>query len=87
MFYQIIRFVERDVDGCGTDIENMIWIWIDRYLTEKDTNKLYDTIQAIKDECATDGWDTDYLLEEAMTRCFGEEATWGTVFADIEVEY
>jgi hypothetical protein len=69
----IIRLVDEDVDGCGTDVENSIEVFpiyrIDEPVDkDKLTEFIKETIAKAKDE--NDYWDTDTILtavEEALT--------------------
>lgn len=87
MLNQIIRFIERDVDGCGSDAEVVVLLKTDLPLTNGHRTRLEHEIESIKREWEDDGWDTDSVVEEAITRAFGEDAEWGIVLPDLEVEF
>lgn len=67
-----IKFVEENVDGCGTDAEITIAIEADLCLTPAYATALTNAISDIKKEWGEDDWDTDAVVEEAMTRVFGD---------------
>lgn len=85
MLNQIISFVERDVDGCGTDVGVMVLIKTDSALTAEHKEKLLCAIEDAKNEI--EEWDTDTVVNEAMERVFGEDAEYEYIIADIEVEF
>lgn len=87
MTNQIIRFVERDVDGCGTDAEVLVLLNTDLPLTRGHQERLINAINEIKEEWADDEWDTDSVVEEAFIRVFGYDAEMEIIFPDIEVEF
>ena len=78
---QIIRFLEEDVDGCGTDIEAMISIETDFALTFGHKKRLSEAVEEAKEEL--EEWDTDTLINIAMEKVFGEQGE--AVYPDIEV--
>jgi hypothetical protein len=87
MLNQIISFVERDVDGCGTDVEVMALLKTDTLLTNGHRKKLENVIEEIRNEWEDDEWDTDSIVEEALARVFGTDVEWKAVIPDIEVEF
>lgn len=87
MLNQIIRFIERDVDGCGSDAEVVALLKTDLPLTSGQKTRLEQEIESIKREWEGDDWDTDSVVEEAIARVFGEDAEWETVLPDLEVEF
>ena len=87
MLSQIIRFVERDVDGCGSDAEVVALLKTDLPLTVGHRTRVEQEIEAIKRELNGDGWDTDSVVEEAIARVFGENTEWEVVLPDLEVEF
>lgn len=87
MLNQIIRFVERDIDGCGTDAEVMVLLKTDMLLTRGHKERLEKVIEDIRSEWEDDEWDTDSVVEEAFTRLFGTDVEVETLIPDIEVEF
>lgn len=87
MLNQIIRFVERDIDGCGTDAEVMVLLKTDMVLTRGHKERLEKAIEDIRNEWEDDEWDTDSVVEEAFTRVFGTDVEVETIIPDIEVEF
>ena len=87
MLNQIIRFIERNVDGCGSDAEVVVLLKTDRPLTSGHKTSLEHEIESIKREWEDDDWDTDSVVEEAIARVFGEDVVWGIVLPDLEVEF
>lgn len=77
-----IKFVEENVDGCGTDAEVVIAIESDLCLTPAYVTALTNAISDIKKEWDEDDWDTDAVVEEAMTRVFGD-VDYTVVYPDI----
>ena len=76
----IIRFLETDVDGCGSNAEVMIQVRADEKITNETKQKLIDNINEIKKE-----WDTDSIVKEACKRVFGSEFTgW---YPEIDIEF
>ena len=76
----IIRFLETDVDGCGSNAEVMIQVRADEKITNETKQKLIDNINEIKKE-----WDTDSIVKEACERVFGSEFTgW---YPEIDIEF
>lgn len=87
MLNQIIKFVETDVDGCGTSAEVMILVKTDMILTRGHRERLEKAIEEIRNEWEDDEWDTDSVVEEAFKRVFGEDAEWEVILPNIEVEF
>ena len=59
---QIIKLIDVDVDGCGTNVETMIQVEGKHELTKRIFKGINDTIQKYKKEC--DGeYDTDNIVE------------------------
>lgn len=67
-----IKFVEENVDGCGTDAEVVIAIESDLCLTPACATALKKAVSEIKQEWGEDEWDTDAIVGEAMSRVFGD---------------
>ena len=87
MLNQIISFVERDVDGCRTDVEVMVLLRANFPLTNGHKTRLEEVIEEIRNEWEDDEWDTDSVVEEALARVFGTDVEWETVIPDIDVEF
>ena len=83
---QIVRFVEQDVDGCGTDVEAMVWVETDADLCSGYTERLEQAVAETKRELV-DEWSTDELIDGAMKRVFGDDVKCGGIWADIEVVF
>lgn len=78
---KIIKFVERNVDGCGSNAEVIVSIKSDWRVSNDDAKRLADEIKLIKKEWANEPWDTDSIVEEALLRVFGQYAL------DFEIEF
>ena len=87
MLNQIIRFVERDIDGCGTNAEVIVLLKTDMVLTRGHKERLEKAIEDIRNEWEDDEWDTDSVVEEAFIRVFGADVEVETIIPDIEVEF
>ncbi len=87
MLNQIIKFVEKNVDGCGTDAEVMVLIQTDGLLTNGHKMRLEKAIEDIRTEWDTDDWDTDSVVEEAIVRVFGADAEVKIVIPDLLIEF
>lgn len=83
---QIIKFVERDIDGCGTDVEIMVCVKTEFYSTRDYIERLQSSIKDIKKEYYGE-YDTDFLIEESMKRVFGENTDWECISPDLEVMF
>ena len=87
---QFIKFVERNVDGCGSNAEVFVSIKSDYQVSNDDAKRLADKIELIKKEWADEPWDTDSIVEEALFRVFGRYALdfeIEFIIPDIEVEF
>lgn len=82
---QIIRFVETDVDGCGTNAEHLIMVKSDLDLTNGIKERLEEVIEEIKEEWGE--WDTGSVVEEACERIFGADAEVYSIIPDMEIEF
>ena len=84
---KVIRFVEKNVDGCGSDAE--IIILIDTYVPLRHYHKeaLEMALSELKKELEDELWDTDSLVEEALTRVFGENAKTKVLLTDLEIMF
>lgn len=87
MLNQIIKFVETDVDGCGTNEEVIILVKTDMLFTRGHKERLEKAIEDIKNEWEDDEWDTDSVVEEAFTRVFGNDVEYEVILPDIEIEF
>ena len=87
MLNQIIKFVETDVDGCGTNAEVIILVKTDMLFTRGHKERLEKAIEDIKNEWEDDEWDTDSVVEEAFTRVFGNDVEYEVILPDIEIEF
>ena len=87
MLNQIIKFVEKNVDGCGTDAEVMVLIQTDGLLTNGHKMRLEKAIEDIRTEWDTDDWDTDSVVEEAIVRVFGADAEVKILIPDLLIEF
>lgn len=84
---QIIRFIEKNVDGCGSDAEVMVIVDVNNPLTSDHATRLEAEIASIKSEWDDSLWDTDELVEEALLRVFGSGVKTEIVLPDIYVEF
>lgn len=69
----LIRIVETDVDGCGGTAE--MFATCSEPVTKEITDKLGEILLTVKYEVASDDWDTEAMVEEAINR-FNSEQTW-----------
>lgn len=81
---QIIKFVERNVDGCGTDAEVTILVNTSLPLSEVQ-ERLTKTIEGMRKEVEEEMWDTDSVVYEACTKVFGLDAEWEVFVPDIAI--
>lgn len=81
----LIKFVEQNVDGCGTDVD--VLIGINMEIKSDDYQKFMDTIEELKTELTPDEWDTDTVVEMVMGRVFGEDADWFFVNPQMVIEF
>ena len=87
MLNQIIKFVEKDVDGCGTDAEVTLLLRTEFPLTNGHRERLEKAITDIREEWEPEEQDTDSVVTEAFTRVFGADVEVETIVPDIEVEF
>lgn len=87
MLNQIIKFIETDVDGCGTSAEVMILLKTDVSLTKEHVERLEKVIEDIRNEWEHDKWNTDSVIEEAFLRVFGADIAYEVILPDIEIEF
>lgn len=90
MLNQIIRFVETNVDGCGTNAEVLVLFKTDCLLTNGCKERLQKALSELKAEWEPDEWDTDSAVKEALVRTFGQTAVdedMEIILPDIEVEF
>lgn len=85
--YQLIHFTEKNVDGCGTDAELLLAVETNEPLTKEHQQNLARVIEDIRHEWEPEECDTDSVVEEAMTRIFGENARYHTVTPDISIVF
>ena len=67
-----IQFVEENADGCGTDINVIIAVEADLCLTPAYEERLKNAISEIKREWLPEDCGMDAIIEEAMSRVFGD---------------
>lgn len=84
MMAKLVRFVEKDVDGCGTSAEVLVSVETDEKI---DVKAVQQTINMIKSEADSDDWDTDSIVEEACERCFGSKGIKYSSAAYAEIEF
>ena len=87
---KFIKFVERNVDGCGSNAEVLVSIKSGCRVSNDDAKRLSDAIKLIKKEWADKLWDTDSIVEEALLRVFGQyvlDFEIDFIIPDIEVEF
>lgn len=82
---QVINFIEKNVDGCGTDVSVMIMVDTDLVLTAGHRERLLAAIEEIKNKLAGE-WDTDTLINEAMVKVFDEEE-YEVLLPDLTIEF
>lgn len=71
---ELIKFIEENVDGCGTNAEVMYAVECGHgdFLTNGHRYRLEKELEEIKKQADSEDWDTDTMVEEAMKRVFGE---------------
>ena len=84
---QIIQFTEKDVDGCGTDVDALIALETGLCLTHGHVMRLKSAIRDINQEWEPEMWDTNDVINEAMRRVFGKDAEYQFITPDIAVEF
>lgn len=90
MMNQFIRFVETNVDGCGTNAEVLVLFKTDSILTNGCKERLQKALSELKQEWEPDEWDTDSAVMEALVRTFGQaivDEDVEVILPDIEVEF
>lgn len=76
----IVKFIDYDVDGCGTEINSMITF--NAELTEKQKMRLLELTNQIKD---TEDWDFDTLVDD-VCEAFKNETNIGYYYTNHDVE-
>ena len=91
MMNRIIRFIERDVDGCEIGVEVTVLLKTDMVLTGEHKRQLERAIEDIRNEWEDEEWDNDSVVEEVFTevftRVFGTDVKMEIIIPDIEVEF
>lgn len=83
---QIIKFIDVDVDGCGTNIETMVQVEGKHELTKGIFQGIKDTIQKYKKEC--DGeYDTDSIVETVCEYLENEGYMCNYISEDATIEF
>ncbi len=81
---KIIRFTEKNVDGCGTDAEVVIKVDAD---VKVNSNEIESIIARKKTETSADDWDTDSLVVAACEEYFGKRDIPYSSADIIEIEF
>lgn len=84
-----IKFVETNVDGCGSDA--VVFVNIEADTNEKTANdyeeQLIKSINEMRTAWDPDEWDTDSVVREAIKTVFGEHAKYEFLLPDAVVEF
>lgn len=83
---QIINFIDRDVDGCGTNVETMIHVEGNAPLTNEVIQRTKDVIEKYKVE-NEGNWTTDDVVEEACLHLENEGYMCDTITPDEVIEF
>ena len=83
---QIIKFIDADVDGCGTNAESMIEVEGKQELTNGIIQRTKDAIEKYKKE--NDGeYDTDSIIDIACELLESEGYICNYVSEDVTIEF
>ena len=82
---QYIKFTDEDVDGCGSDISELIEV-AGPELTKGVIERTEAAIAKYKEECF-DCWDTDSAVEAACEYLKEEGYSCRSIFADAEIKF
>lgn len=83
---QIIKFMDKNVDGCGTDVETMIQIEGDQALTNEAVKRIKDTIEKYKKENYGE-YSTDDVVEAACEQLGREGYICECLSEDVTIEF
>lgn len=83
---QIINFIDRNVDGCGTNVETMIQVESNAPLTNEVIQRTKDVIEKYKVE-NEGNWTTDDVVEEACYHLEEEGYMCDTITPDEVIEF
>lgn len=81
---KIIRFTEKNVDGCGNDAEVIIKVDAN---VKVNSNELESIIARTKSETSAEDWDTDSLVDAACEEYFGKRDIPYSAADIIEIEF
>lgn len=83
---QIIKLIDVDVDGCGTNVESMIQVEGKQKLTSGIIKRIKDAIEKYKEE--NDGeWDTDSIIDIACKHLETEGYMCNYISEDAIIEF
>lgn len=83
---QIIKFIDADVDGCGTNVESMIQVEGKQELTNEIIQRTKDAIEKYKKE--NDGkYDTDSIIDAACEHLESEGYMCDCILEDATIEF
>lgn len=83
---QIIKFIDTDVDGCGTNIEIMIQIKGKHKITNEIIRRTEDVIEKYKKENKEE-WDTDSIINIACEHLKTEGYTCYYIVEEATIEF
>lgn len=83
---QIIKFIDTDVDGCGTNIEIMIQIKGKHEITNGVIRRIEDVIEKYKKDNEGE-WDTDSIIITACEHLKTEGYTCCYIAEDATIEF
>lgn len=83
---QIIKFIDTDVDGCGTNIEIMIQIKGKHEITNGVIRRIEDVIEKYKKDNEGE-WDTDSIINIACEHLKTEGYTCCYISEDATIEF
>lgn len=89
MITNLIKFTEIDVDGCGSNVSELVLVRSEMLLTNGTRSRLEQAVESIwkeyvdNEEC----FDTETIVSEACTKVFGNTDDWEIVSPEFEIEF
>lgn len=65
-----IKVVENNIDGCGSNAE--LFVHSPKELSETALERLGELLHAVKSETCSEDWDTEEMVDEAISRFSSE---------------
>ncbi len=79
-----VRFTEKNVDGCGTDVDVIIKVKTSWPVNSKELTAV---IERLKNTASKDDWDTDSLISAACEEFFGSKGIHYDYLDIIDIEF